>query len=62
MSYSTHGYIVNNVTLPINASHQEAFAIASKKLRSLGVNTKDCDFSIYKRSVDARKKNEIRFV
>ena len=62
MSYSTHGYIVNNVTLPINASHKEAFAIATKKLKSLGVDPKDCEFSIYKRSVDARKKNDIKFV
>ena len=62
MSYSTHSYILNNITLPINASHQEAFTIAAKKLKSLGINTKDCDFSIYKRSVDARKKNDIKFV
>ena len=62
MSHSTHGYIVNNITLPINASHQEAFAIATKKLKSFGVTSKGCDFSIYKRSVDARKKNEIKFV
>lgn len=62
MSYSTHGYIINNITLPINASHQEAFTFAAKKLKSLGINTKDCAFSIYKRSVDARKKNDIKFV
>ena len=62
MSYSTHGYIINNVTLPINASQKEAFTIAAKKLRSVGINSKECDFSIYKRSVDARKKNDIKFV
>ena len=62
MSYSTHGYIVNNITLPINASHKEAFTIATKKLASVGINSKDCEFSIYKRSVDARKKNDIKFV
>ena len=62
MSYSTHGYIVNNVTLPINASHEEAFTIAKKKLSSLGISANGCEFSIYKRSVDARKKNDIKFV
>ena len=41
MSYSTHGYILNNITLPINASQQEAFTIAAKKLKSLGINTKN---------------------
>ena len=62
MSYSTHGYIVNNITLPINASQKEAFTIAKKKLAGLGVNARDCECSIYKRSVDARKKNDIKFV
>ena len=62
MSYFTQGYIVNNVTLPINASQKEAFTIAIKRLMSVGVNAKDCELSIYKRSVDARKKNEIKFV
>lgn len=62
MSYFTRSYIVNNVTLPINASHKEAFTIASKKLASIGINTKNCEFTIYRRSVDARKKNDIKFV
>ena len=62
MGYSTHGYIVNNITLPINASPKEAFTIASKKLSSLGIDARDGEFSIYKRSVDARKKNDVKFV
>ena len=62
MSYFTRSYIVNNITLPINASHKEAFSIASKKMSALGVKTKDSDFSIYRRSVDARKKGDIKFV
>ena len=62
MSYFTRSYIVNNITLPINASQKEAFAIASKKMSLLGCKTMDCDFSIYRRSVDARKKGDIKFV
>lgn len=62
MSCFTRSYIVNNITLPINASHKEAFSIASKKIASLGINTSDCEFSIYRRSVDARRKSEIKFV
>ena len=62
MSYSTRSYIVNNITLPINASHKEAFTIASKKLAKLGINSSSGEFSIYRRSVDARKKNDIKFV
>ena len=62
MGYSTRSYIVNNVTLPISASHEEAFTIASKRLASVGARVGGCEFSIYKRSVDARKKNDIKFV
>ena len=62
MSYSTRSYIVNNITLPINASHKEAFIIAKRKLSALGLNTSDGQLSIYRRSVDARKKNDVKFV
>lgn len=62
MSYSTRSYIINNVTLPINASQKEAFTIAAKKLTALGINSKECVFTIYKRSVDARKKSDVKFV
>jgi len=55
-------YIVNNISLPYDASFIEAFSVAGKKLRSLDINTHGADFSIYRRSVDARKKNDIRFV
>ncbi len=62
MSCFTHGYIVNNITLPLNASHKEAFTIARKKLASCGVSCDDCEFTIYRQSIDARKKTEIKLV
>lgn len=62
MSYFTRSYIVNNVTLPIDASHKEAFTLASKRLKAMGIDVRGCDMSIYRRSVDARKKNDIKFV
>lgn len=55
-------FIVNNIKLPINASHKEAFSLARKKLSTLGINRKDVKLSIYRRSVDARKRNNIFFV
>ena len=55
-------FIVNNIKLPINASSSEAFSIAkrriSKKLQSSG----KLSFSVFKRSIDARKKQDIRFI
>ena len=54
--------IVNNVKLPTNASTKEAFSVARKKLAAIGVNAEREIFSIYRRSVDARCKNDIRFV
>ena len=62
MSYTTRSYVVNNITLPINASGKEAFAIAAKRLRAIGVTADTTSMTIYRRSVDARKRNDIKFV
>ena len=62
MSNYTRSYIINNITLPINASHKEAFAVALKKLKQLGVSTGGCQTSVFRRSIDARKRNDIKFV
>ena len=62
MSYTTRSYIVNNITLPINASQKEAFIIAAKRLRKIGIVADMSSAAIYRRSVDARKRNDIKFV
>ncbi len=54
--------VVNNIKLPINASFKEAFSVAKKRLRSIGVSTDGKAFSVYRRSVDARKKENVHFV
>ncbi len=54
--------VVNNIKLPINASFEEAFSVAKRRLRSVGILSRATDFSIYRRSVDARKKDDVRFV
>ena len=51
------------ISLPFTVAAEEALNIAKKKLRKdLGGMVSECDFSIYKRSVDARKKEDIRLV
>ncbi len=55
-------YIVSNISLPFNASFEEAFSVARARLNKIGIKARDLHFSIYRRSIDARKKQDIRFV
>lgn len=53
--------VFNNIKQPINASVEEAFSVARKKLLSLtGCGTSE--LFLYRRSIDARKKDCILFV
>ena len=54
--------IVNNIKLPICASFEEAFSVAKARLKKSGIKCAGCKFSVYRRSVDARKKDDIKFV
>ncbi len=62
MSSDTRIFIVNNIKLPLNASVGEAFSVARKRLSKLNVGTNELKFRIYRRSVDARHKTDIKFV
>ena len=62
MTSTARSYIINNIKLPINASSEEAFSVAKQKLKRLGVKGSDLSMRIFKRSTDARDKNEIVFV
>ena len=54
--------LVNNIKLPFYASFEEAFSVALKKLKARGVRADLGDCFVYKRSIDARKKDNILFV
>lgn len=62
MSLHTQFFVVNNIKISVNASVEEAFSIAKKKLKSNGIQTNKLDFSIYRKSVDARKRNDVKLV
>lgn len=62
MSSATRSYIVNNIKLPINASFKEAFSVAAKRLEKLHFSCRNANFHIFRRSIDARDKNNIVFV
>ena len=54
--------VFNNIKLPFDASVQEAFSVARKKLKALGLNYEGYKPYVYKRSIDARNKKSIYFV
>ncbi len=62
MSSSTRIFILNNIKISVNASPDEAFSIARKRLAKLNIRCDDSELSVYKQSIDARKKNDIKFV
>lgn len=62
MSLNTRVFIVSGIKLSINASVEEAFSVASKRISKLRIDSKNVKYSVYKRSIDARNKKDIRFV
>ncbi len=55
-------YVVNDISLPIDASIEEAFSVCRKKLRALSIFASDAVYSVYRRSIDARRRESIKFV
>ena len=62
MSLTTQIFIVNNIKIPVNASQREAFSLARSRLKRLGIDPRELSFSVFRRSVDARRKENIKFV
>ena len=62
MSFDTRTYLVANIALPLDASAEEAFSVSLGVLRRLGVDCSGADFKIYRKSVDARKKKDIKLI
>ena len=56
------GFLVSGISLPPDANEKEACSIAASELKRAGIDPARLHFGVYKRSVDARKKNDIRLV
>ena len=57
------GLISSPIALPYKTDYHEAYSVVKRKLsRILKKSIDDAGFSIHKRSTDARKKEDIRFV
>ena len=50
------------ISLPFTADPNEAIEISKRKLKKAAGTVSDYSFAIFKRSIDARKKDDIRFV
>ena len=53
--------LINNIKLSVNASESEAFSVAKRTLKRLGLASFAKDYSIFRRSIDARHKPDIYF-
>ena len=56
------GLIVSGISLSPDTEESEACAFAAQELKRAGISPARLRFSIYKSSVDARKKNDIKLV
>ena len=56
------GFVISGISLTPDTDEREACVIASNELKRAGINPARIRFSIYKKSVDARKKNDVRLV
>ena len=57
-----NGVLVNGISLPLSAEKEDAYKIAAAEMKRAGISPARIHFSVYKRSVDARKKDEIKLV
>ncbi len=54
--------ILSDIRLPYTTPESEVFAEAKSRLRRAGMSFGEGDLSVFKKSLDARKKDDIRFV
>ena len=57
-----HIYLFDGISLPPTSGGEDAISKITAKLRSLGIQNSRFRLAISKRSVDARKKNEIKLI
>ncbi len=55
-------FLTGSITLPFEADSGEALAAARRIARRAGLPHADGEYAIYRRSVDARRRDEIKFV
>ncbi len=62
MSPSLQTLIVGGIQVPLDTLEGDVCFMAQKQLKRVGIFPKNGAYSIYRRSVDARKRDQVRFV
>lgn len=55
-------YLLTGISVPVDTDDAEILNMAKKRMKRMGVSCPTLHFRLYKRSVDARKRNDVRFV
>lgn len=58
----TNKLLISNIKIKLGEDESVAIELARKELKRAGVKDRGIDFRIYKKSIDARNKNDIMFV
>lgn len=56
------GVLIGGIGLSLNADEDDAYKIAAEEMKRAGINPARIHFNVYKRSIDARKKDDIKIV
>ncbi len=62
MNFTKRFLLINNIKLPVNVSQKEAFSVAKRHLKKMGLLSYAEDYSIFRRSIDARRRPDLFFV
>ena len=62
MVYNQRFILINNIKLSVNASESEAFSVARGVIKRLGLTAFAEEYTVFRRSVDARRKPDVYFV
>ena len=55
-------FFINGISVPVTANEEDVLKKAKDKMKRAGINPSTLHFRLYKRSVDARRREDIRFV
>ena len=55
-------FVITNISLPFTSGEEEIINFAKQRMKRVGISPAQLHFRLYKKSIDARKKQDIRVV